>query len=146
MAAWKTFLQKLSTECTFHRPVSTGQIEQAEYSLGIALPQELRELLQESDGVDGEYDSGLIWPAGRIVEDNLAFRQNPDFKGLYMPFDPLLFFADAGNGDQFAFVILNGEVRSQNIFLWNHEDDSRTWVAPSLKRYLEWSLAGNLPI
>ncbi|MDQ4123150.1 MAG: SMI1/KNR4 family protein [Acidobacteriota bacterium] len=63
-----------------------------------------------------------------------------------MPFDSLLFFADAGNGDQFAFRILKGEIRRNDVFVWNHEDDSRTWVASNLKQYLQWWLSGKLQI
>lgn len=63
-----------------------------------------------------------------------------------MPFEPLLFFADAGNGDMFAYTVCNGSVRRPDIFVWNHEDDSRTWVAPSLALYLEWWLSGKLKV
>jgi hypothetical protein len=86
------------------------------------------------------YGLGLIWPVERIVEDNLSFRSNAEFKELYMPFDHLLFFADAGNGDQFAYSINAGVIRKSDIYAWKHEDDSRVWVAPSLKKYLEWWL------
>ena len=81
------------------------------------MPDELKALLSESNGVHGEYELGLIWPIERIVKDNLEFRQTPVFRDLYMPFDPLLFFADAGNGDQFAFAILDGEIRRSDIFV-----------------------------
>jgi hypothetical protein len=64
------------------------------------LPRQLAELLLECDGVTGEHDLGLVWPVERVKKDNLEFRSDPDFASLYMPFDPLLFFADAGNGDQ----------------------------------------------
>ncbi len=49
----------------------------------------------------------------------------PDFANLYMPFEAMLFFADAdaGNGDQFAFVIRD---RPADVFVWDHETDSRT--------------------
>ncbi len=106
----------------------------------------LRELLSETDGVLGEYDLPLIWTLSRIVEDNLHFRANANFKTLYMPFDCLLFFSDGGNGDQFAFAIQNGEVRRSDIFVWNHEDDSRTWVASNLKSFLTGWITGTLNI
>jgi len=61
-----------------------------------------------------------------------------------MPFDCLLFFADAGNGDQFAFAILNGESRRDDIFVWNHEDDSRCWVALRLDTFYEGWLTGRI--
>jgi hypothetical protein len=79
----------------------------------------------------------------RIVDDNQLFRNNQDFIRLYMPFDPLLFFADAGNGDQFAF---RWKAELPDIFVWDHENDSRTWVAPSLAKYLEWWLNGTIKI
>lgn len=60
-----------------------------------------------------------------------------------MPFDPLLFFGDAGNGDQFAFRLVSG-LRDKDIYVWNHENDSRTWVGPSLSRYLEWWADGRI--
>ena len=63
-----------------------------------------------------------------------------------MPFDPLLFFGDAGNGDQFAYAIHEAQVRRNDIFAWDHETDSRTWVAPSLERYLEWWLSGRINV
>jgi len=114
----------------------------AEDTLGIRLPQQLRRYLLKSDGMDDEYGFAIVWPLERIVRDNQLFRTNADFKELYMPFDCLLFFAEAGNGDQFAFPIQSGEIRRDDVFLWNHEDDSRTWVAPSLEAYIEWRLAG----
>ena len=48
-----------------------------------------------------------------------------------------IIFADGGNGDLFGYSVLNGMVQRDDIYVWNHENDSRTWVAPSLK--LSWS-------
>ncbi len=53
-----------------------------------------------------------------------------------MPFDSLLFFGEAGNGDQFFYRILDGHVRDADVYLWDHETDSRTWGAPSLVAFL----------
>lgn len=91
----------------------------------------------------GEYGLGLVWPIERIQGDNLMLRSSPDFANLYMPFEPMLFVADAGNGDQFAFVIRD---RPTDVFVWDHETDSRTMVAPSLATYLERWLNGRLSI
>lgn len=145
-STWREFVQSLTSDFTFQSSATLDEIEKAESSLGILFPDELKSLLQESDGIAGSYGSGLIWDVERIKKDNLNFRQFPDFKDLYMPFDHLLFFADAGNGDQFAFGILNRKIRNSDIFVWNHEDDSRTWVAPSLDVYLEWWLNGKLKV
>jgi len=43
-------------------------------------------------------------------------------------------------------VILNGAIQRPDVFVWNHEDDSRTWVAPDLRRYLEWWADGRIKL
>jgi hypothetical protein len=48
----------------------------------------------------------------------------------------LLFFGASGNGDLFAYRILAGEVRDDDIFVWDHETDSRTQVSWGLERFL----------
>jgi len=145
-STWQEFIQNLTSDFAFHSPAMLDEVEKVESSLGVLFPDELKSLLQESDGIEGPYGLGLIWNVEKIKKNNLDLRQIPDFKELYMPFDHLLFFADAGNGDQFAFGILDGEIRNLDIFIWNHENDSRTWVAPSLGVYLEWSLNGKLQV
>lgn len=144
---WRELIQQLTGECEFAPPASSDQIATAEISLGVNLPDPLRELLSETDGVQGEYGLGLVWPAKRIVEDNLMFRGNEEFRDLYMPFNHLLFFGDAGNGDQFAFPIdADGVIHRPDVFAWNHENDSRIWVAPSMKVYLDWWLSGRIEL
>ena len=54
--------------------------------------------------------AGLALAVALLVA-GLIFRANADFAELYMPFDALLFFADAGNGDQFAYAIQAGAIR-----------------------------------
>jgi hypothetical protein len=144
--SWRELVLRLTPHCKFSPPATATQIATAERALGTALPAELRSLLLETNGIVGQYGLGLVWPVERITADNVAFRSNADFRELYMPFDPLLFFADAGNGDQFAFCVLAGEVRKTDVFVWNHEEDSRAWSAPSLERYLEWWLSGQLEV
>jgi len=141
---WKQLIESLTSDHEFALPAAWAEVILAEERLAVRLPEELRSLLFESNGVRGQYGAGLIWPLERIVNDNLHFRTHADFKDLYMPFDPLLFFADAGSGDQFAFPIQLESVRRNDVFVWNHEDDSRTWVAPSLAKYLEWWLNGDI--
>jgi SMI1-KNR4 cell-wall len=144
---WKELIQQLTDQCTFTTSAEVNQLDATESMLGVALPKDLRALLRESDGVEGEYGLGLIWPLKRIVEDNLSFRSRESFRGIYMPFNNLLFFADAGNGDQFAFPIhADRVIHRSDVFAWNHEDDSRNWVAPSLKDYLDWWLSGKIKL
>lgn len=143
---WKQLVEQFSPSVTCHAAASESQLAAAESDLSIRFPNELRSCLLESNGIDGEYSLALVWPLERIVEDNKQFRGNSDFSELYMPFDSLLFFGDAGNGDQFAFAIVGGQIRRSDVFVWNHEDDSRSWVAPSLAKFLEWWLSGKLKI
>jgi hypothetical protein len=75
-----------------------------------------------------------VWP----VEQNLLFRSDSSFAQLYMSFDAFLFFGDNGGGDHFAFV---QTPQRPDIFVWEHETDSRRWVARDLKDYLNRSLA-----
>jgi hypothetical protein len=142
---WIEFLRQFGDELEFHAPASAFSLDDAEAKLGLTLPEQLREVLRESNGVEGTYGLGLLWPIERIVNDNLMFRSNLGFRNLYMPFDHLLFVADAGNGDQFAFPIdADGIIHRDDIFAWDHESDSRAWVAPSLRTYFEWWSTGKI--
>jgi len=109
----------------------------------VALPGDLTSLLSETNGVTDRYGAGLIWSTDRVISDNQSFRES--FAELYMPFDALLFFADAGNGDQFAFPLTSAGARD-DVFVWDHESDSRRWYASSLEQYLTWWLGGDHPI
>ena len=54
-----------------------------------------------------------------------------------MPFDNLLLFGEEANDDLYAFVILKDKINRDDIFIWEHETDSRNWFASNLKKYLE---------
>ena len=141
---WRELVAELTPHASFRPPAPAAAMQEAEEALSQSLPPSLRNLLAESDGIQGEHGLGLVWNVERIVTDNLAFRTSPDFARLYMPFAPLLFFADAGNGDQFAF--LSPPVDRDDIFAWDHEQDSRRWVASNLETYLRWWLTGQLTL
>lgn len=129
-------------DATLHEPATDADLEACEAALGHPLPEALRALLVESDGVDEDYDLALVWPAERIGRDNRAFRTDEEYRRLYMGFDDLVFFGDAGNGDQFA-MSLRGP---QDVYVWNHEDDSRTWIASTPLDYLRRWLSGELEV
>lgn len=143
---WRSYVAALTAHATFFPPADVSALQAAEAQLGVFLPAELRSLYAQSNGVRGEYELGLIWSVEQVLADNLVFRTQAGFRELYMPFEPLLFFADAGNGDQFAYTVLAGEVRRPDVFVWDHETDSRTWAAPELRLYLEWWLSGRLKV
>ena len=141
-SSWRTRLTLPGNAIRFAPPADEPALEAAASALGVALPAELRTLLREANGITDRFGSALVWPAKEIGERNRAFRANPDFRTLYMPFDALLFFGDAGDGDQFFYRILDGAVRDTDIFVWAHETDSRTWSAASLESFLVSHLRG----
>jgi hypothetical protein len=145
LAMWIELLKGLSERYEFQTGATWSSLEIAQEKLNVKLPTELRELLQESDGVLVEYGCDFIWSVDRIISENIDIRRCKSSREIYMPFDHLLFFGDLGNGDQFAFPIrANGEIARSEIFGWNHEDDSRTSIAPSLKTFFEWSETGKI--
>jgi hypothetical protein len=140
---WRDLIARLEPAATFAAGATESDLAAAEAALGASLPADLRTCLSETNGVRGRHGLGLIWSCQRIASDNATFRTNSDFGKLYMPFDPLLFFADAGNGDQFALL---ATIDRDDVFVWNHETDSRTWGASNLAQYLEWWLTGRLVV
>jgi hypothetical protein len=59
-------------------------------------------------------------------------------KQANMPLDALVSFGRLGNGDLFGHPVPGGQVR-EDVFVWDHEDDSRTWygrdMADALSRF-----------
>ncbi len=143
---WVDLIKELTKKYKFQLPVTESQLLELESMLHVELPKSLKGLLLESNGVIDEYGCDIIWTIERIKKDNLEFRKKNDFKELYMPFDHLLFFADAGNGDQFAFPILNGKIVKNDIYVWNHEDDSRTWISTSLSSFIKGWINGTISV
>ncbi|WP_142955141.1 SMI1/KNR4 family protein [Bacillus cereus] len=142
---WKNTIHSISPNLSLKKPAMTDELTDIQNCLHVELPNELYQLLQEINGVEGEYGD-FIWSTSKIKTENMNMRNIVDFKDLYMPFDCLLFIADGGNGDLFGYSILNGIVQRDDIYVWNHENDSRTWVAPSLKTFMEWWENGKITI
>lgn len=154
---WKEYIktglkqQDEATSFDFNLPAPDNSIIELRRQLGLdELPKVLEEVYGQTNGIiqtfHGEHIGELIWTVERVTEINKEYRNSPDFKELYMSFDQLLFFSDAGNGDLFGFVTLNGRFGRNDIFVWNHEDDSRTWVAPDLTMFIEWWTNGTIKV
>lgn len=136
-AMWRQSVREVFPGAGLREPVGASEIVEAERRLGRALPTDLEQLLSESDGVLGHSHVDTVWTLDRIVEQNLRFWSDETFAQLYMSFDALLFFGDNGGGDQFAFV---QKPQRPDVFVWEHESDSRRWVANDLRDYLGRSL------
>ena len=138
---WRRRLERVAPEGKFGEGASERDVAAAERALRVPLPEELRALLLESDGIADRYGTRTVWQVAELVRRNVAFRTEPSFRELYMPFDAMLFFGEAGDGDQFFHRILDGEVRHPDIYVWSHETDSRSWRSPTLAAFLERQLA-----
>ncbi|MCY0949451.1 SMI1/KNR4 family protein [Streptomyces sp. H27-S2] len=119
-------------------PAAEQDLLGLEHRIGTPLPTSLRALLTEFNGVVDEDGTDVVWNAEQIARTNEEFRTREDLRSLYMPFDALFFFGDNGGGDQFALPI---SPRRPDVFVWNHENDSRTWVASNMEQYLRNALS-----
>ncbi|AKL70633.1 MULTISPECIES: SMI1/KNR4 family protein [Streptomyces] len=134
---WREQILQVMAGAELGDPAADEALAAVESALGQPLPPQLAGLLRECDGVRGRYGLDVVWSAERIAKDNADFRTARDFPQLYMPFEPLMFFGDNGGGDQFAFV--RTPQRSE-VFVWDHETDSRYLVSYSLDEYIERAL------
>ncbi|MEV6784638.1 SMI1/KNR4 family protein [Streptomyces sp. NPDC051098] len=133
---WRELILDLAADADLGGPVDDVSLTTVERVLGQRLPTDLIALFRECNGValDGV---DVVWGAEQVARDNTAFRGAPDFADLYMPFEPLMFFGDNAGGDQFAFV---RTPERDDVFVWEHETDSRFMVAGGLLQYLEQAL------
>jgi hypothetical protein len=141
---WIEYIKGISDDFEFSEAATEQALLKAESALGLIFPSELRDLLKETNGVEQSSAYLLfILSVERVEKDNLELR---NAKGLnfYMSLDNFLFFADAGNGDKFGFPISRDGKINKDVFAWNHEDDSRSWCAPSLKVFIQWWVEGKV--
>lgn len=143
---WKEYIQTATTGYHYKNPATDAKTSQIKEKLQVELPQDLLDLLNETNGAFDEYGCPLIWSTDQIVKENLFFRNFEDYRDIFMPFDHLLFFSDAGNGDLFGYAILNGSIQREDIFVWDHETDSRKWIASSLKDFIEGWANGRISV
>lgn len=135
--SWKQLIQGYASDAEFGRPATEASIVVAEQSLGLRMPEQLREFWLEADGFTADYGSRVIWSVRHLIEQNQQFRSMPGFKDLYMPFDHLLLIGDHSCGDHFAFAIhADGQIHKRDVFRWKHETDGREWFAGHLEQFL----------
>jgi hypothetical protein len=138
---WRELVSGLFADAKCEAPATRDDIANAERELGITFPDELRALFLEANGISACYGTDFVWPVAGLVAKNQLFREDADFAELYMSFDSLLLFGDAGNGDQFGYRILAGKVSDTSwIYKWDHEDDSRNWYARDVEDFFRRSV------
>ncbi|HEY1202934.1 MAG TPA: SMI1/KNR4 family protein [Niastella sp.] len=153
---WIQFLSKEITfgddrKLGFHEPAPQSLLQELKKQLNLTqLPPELEELYLQTNGIDDflyikQSDESikmghLIWSVERVIETNISKRTSATDKRIYKSFDNLFFFADAGNGDLYGFETRNGIVEKTDVYIWDHENDTREWLAPGMKALIEgWS-------
>lgn len=132
---WKNYISNIVEDAQFNAPVTEKELRSLKEELNIELPKPLIELYRETNGVKGPYYS-YIWSTKMLIKENLSVLRIEEFENYKKP-DNLLFFVDAGNGDLFGYLIINGKVESEDIYVWNHENGSQRVVAPSLKEFIK---------
>src|SRR4030095_13645908 len=120
---WKTRIERCMPESKFFPPASDANLRAVERALGCELPDDLRALLTESNGVKAPY-STLIYSTDRIIAVNREFR-DAEHLADRMPFDHMLFFGEVSDGDEFAFPLFRNGVSGNAVFIWSHETDCR---------------------
>ena len=141
---WKNYLSSIINDCQFKAPATEMELSSVEKKLNIELPKKLVELYKETNGVDGEYFS-YIWSIETMLEVNLSTWNIEESEDFNIP-DNLLFFLDAGNGDLFGYLLLNGKVQNEDIYVWNHEDCSQRVIASSLEEFIKGWYGGGISI
>ena len=134
---WTVIVRGALPDAAFRAPATAVAIADAGQRLGAAPPPDLASLLDQTDGVVADYGSALVWSVAELVARNVEMRTTADFAELYMPFDCLLFFGEGGNGDLYDYAIRAGQVRTEDIYAWDHETDGRVWVAGRLQQFIE---------
>ena len=141
---WKNLIKNVSEESKFNQPASTNQIKEIEEKFCLELPSEFIDFLKETDGAEVK-DAGFL-SSRLIIELNVDCRTDEIYMETFMPLDCLLFIGGSGNGDYFGYSIVNGDIQTNSIYVWEHENDSRTWIAPSLEQLFIWWSEGKISV
>jgi hypothetical protein len=136
----------------FAPPATYFELDRLEQIFAAKLPDVLRRLLLESNGVrqilhykEERVPIGqIIWNAETIQRNNRKMRTDLAYRDFYLPFDDLLFFASpATEGVRFALQISDKHA-TETVIAWSPSDDSRTEKATSIKAFIEVWLSGKL--
>jgi SMI1 / KNR4 family (SUKH-1) len=130
---WRVLAQAASLRLVTPAPAEAA-VADAERVLGSRLSESLRDLYAHSDGLTDEWGYAYVLPISELRQQNQYFRMA--FGDLYMSFDDLILFGQLGNGDMLFQPRVPQD--NENVFVWDHEDDSRAWratdVADALRR------------
>ena len=144
---WREFIQTFTENAHFSEPASSAELAEVEQAVGMPLPQDLRSLLQETNGLDVSFRFAgleneapllisLIWSTHEIIEKNTMYHSFDEGEKVRILTD-LYFFASEPNGDPIAFPFRNGRADETSTVTISHEDyRDRRVEAWSLRDYL----------
>lgn len=121
---WQRVAEEIGL-CAVAHPLGGFAVREAEKALGCRLSDSLRDLYAQTNGLLDEWGYAYVLSISDLVERNRQFRSQ--YGNLYMSFDDLVVFGQLGNGDMFFQPSI--PEANDNVFAWDHEDDSRTWYA-----------------
>jgi len=143
---WKDYLNSISNEFQFKAPATTTDLLLIKTELNVDPPNKLTDLYSETNGVYGNYGISFIWSTKQMVKENMYFWNVQEHRCSTKPLNNFLFFSDAGNGDLFGYSIKNGSIQTEDIYVLDHEDDSRRVVASSLEQFIKDWIGGKITI
>ena len=136
---WREIIEEASDGCTFAEPAVDEDILAVERTTGTPMPSDLVDLLKECNGVETSFGDELVYSCQQMIEEYEVTRTDPIFRENFMPFDGLLFFARDCGGNLFGYSCASGRPW---IYFWDHEEDTRLYVAGSLQEYMVQRLDG----
>lgn len=144
--AWLRGLDPDDGEVSLAEPVDADALAEAEDRLELILPEDLRSLLGETDGLSDGHGREPVWPVERIAEENVLLRSAGATPALPDGADEdLLFFGEAGEGDLFAYELDDdGDISEPDVFLWRADVGEARWAASDLQSLLDSWFAGTL--
>lgn len=144
--SWRDFLARVASKHTVSDGMPWLKYRELQETFGFDLHSDVRALLEATNGVKDEFECDLIWPIERMIVENQRTRCDHRLRKQYMPLDCLFFIADAGDGDLFGYAVVDNAIQCSDIFVWNHEDDSRHVVATRLRDFIEGWILGTIKI
>lgn len=143
---------KFSSRQELHPPTTQAELSQAAKRLKTRLPDSLRGLLLETNGVmrmmsiDGNEwfeEFWTVWPVEKIVEENEWLREQYGDRGV----SRFVFFAGAGaDGVHFGFLCRDEFQPDAPVFAWYPDETEDKLMAERLDLFLEGWCSGRLSV
>ena len=145
-----------ASKAAFFPAASVDDIARAEARLKVTLPQSLRSLLLETNGVMAMLSVNksnwfenmwLIFPIDEIVAENSRYRAGATDRPYQDNLHQVLFFAGAGcDGILFGFPMNPDLTCEQSVVVWHPMRDTLSSTAESLDAFIVGWLDGTIKV